>query len=317
MSILNTTDCGIYANTGVVACATSPDIVSYAIAVPKGYVFPVADLADAATFNAALADLTIANTGRAYILPFLTNFTDNTGDPVTTNRNNYVATVQNKPYNWRYLMNGTYCLFQQVKQLLKANVYDWLFVDAMGNVWGTEGTDTAGNASMGGIQMFEVWVEDWMQKKPDDLNAYPINFRVLDNRQLNENSAFMATNFTVNTATMGLAGIQLAAGTTSSTATHLYVSGTYICGGASLGETFGSTLAATGAWTVNNASTGGSVTVSAVSYNSILDQYDLTISSTPATSVIVGLAAPSVLTATPYFAYIVTETPNKYTLTTP
>jgi hypothetical protein len=315
-TVLNTANCAITANTGLVTCATTPDIVSYAIAVPKGFVFDAADLADAATFNAALAAKTVANTGRAYILPFLTNFTDNTGDPVTTNRNNYVAGVQNKPYNWRYLMNGSFCLFQEVKQLLKFNFFDFLFVDAMGTVWGTEANDSAGDPSLGGIQMFEVWVEDWMQKKPDDVNAYPINFRVLDNRQLNENVAFAPTNFTVNMATMGLANVQLYAGTTASTATHLYVSGKYVCGGASLGETFGSTLAATGAWTVFT-SAGVSVTVSAVSYNSILDQYDLTITSTPATTVIVGLAAPATLTGTPYFAYVVTETPNKYTLTTP
>jgi len=319
MSIINLADCNTTANTGQVACAIRPDIVSYAIALPVGTVIPAAELTDSDTFNTYLAGLTIADTRsqRAYILPFLTNYTDNTGDPVTTNRNNYVATVQSKPYNWNYLMNGSFCAYKNVFELFQNSYYDIMFVDAMGTVWGTTAKDNTGADGVKGYSMYEVFVQDWKQKRPDDIAGYPIDFRLKNNLELITNAAFIASNFQVDTATMGLSSVKLKAGTTASTATTLYVSGTLGCGGVSLGQTYGATLADDAAWTFNNANTGAPITVTGATYNAILDEYALTLSSTPATPIVVGMAAPSVLTATPFFAYIVVEQGDKLTITTP
>jgi hypothetical protein len=282
--------------------------------LPVGTVIPDADLVDNATFNAALADLTIENSRgeRAYLLPFLTNFTDNTGDAVTVSRNNYVETVQQKPYNWRYMMNGSFCDYKNVALLTQNSKYDVIFIDAMGSVWGTITT-----GGIKGYSTFGIVVDNWVQKKPDDIPAYPINFRLLNNEQLISGAAFIASNFQPDPATMGLSSVKLTAGTTANTATHIYVKGTLGCGAISLGETYGATLAATAVWTVNVADTGAVVTISGAAYNAILDEYDLTISSTPAETLIVGMGTPSVLTGSPYNAYIVCETGDKLTTTTP
>ena len=68
-------------------------------------------------------------------------------------------------------------------------------------------------------------------------------------------------------------------------------------------------------WSVVPAAGGAAIVPSGVAYNAILDQYALTIASTPATALIVGIAVPSVVTAADL--YIITTTPNKLTITTP
>ncbi len=84
-----------------------------------------------------------------------------------------------------------------------------------------------------------------------------------------------------------------------------------------IGDSYGATLNAGAAWSVVPAAGGAAIVPSGVTYNSTTGEYALTIASTPATALIVGLAAPSVLTVSPYFVFAITETANKATITTP
>lgn len=320
-AVLGSAVCTNYSNTGVVPCTIEPSIFNYPVAIPKGFVIPNASLTSSAVLNAYIAAKFIVDSrsARWFILPQITDLKDDTGDPVTENRNNYVATVQSKPYNWTYRQKTSNCGYKSVYNLIqnKQDLFDIIFIDDMGTVIGRAAADSTGAAGLGGFSMFEIFVADWTQKTASANPMYMISFRLLNNTELTTGSVMMQSNFQYNASTMGLANVTFYQGTTPNTATHIYVNGTYGCGGTNMGTTWGSTLAATAVFTVVNATTGATITVSAVSYNAQLNEYDLTITSSTGVAVLVGLAAPSVVTPSPYGAYLITETPGKLSATLP
>jgi len=316
---LNAANCGNFANTGVGTCVVIPDLITYAVAVPKGTSVPVASLVDNATFNAYVNAKFIADSRatRWYLLPFISDLKDNTGDPITEKINNFTKTVQSGRYDWTYRMPNIFpCGYQNVYNLMQEmqNYFDIYFIDDKGTWFGTN-IDNSGNFYA--FSMFEIFVPDYTQKVAGGNPMYYITFRLAQNEQFSKNALFMASQFVVSSTTQQLSSVKLIAGPGTVTATHLFVNGTLGCGGSNLGSVYGATLAATAVWKVNNAATGAVITVSAVSYDSILNQYDLTITSTPGASVIVAIAAPSIVTPSPYGAYVVTETPDKLTVATP
>lgn len=319
MSALNNQSCGNYANTGAGTCGVFPGLISYIIAIPKGFVIANSNLASNSTFNTYVNGrfTQASRNNRFWLLPFVTEMVDNTGDPVTENRNNYVRTVQSKPYNWQWLLDGTNgkCDYDRTRALIHQSqgILDFLFIDDNGMVWGAPKTDSNGAAGMGGFSLYQIFVHDWTPQMKDATPKYPVDVRLLDNRQFT-NVVFMNSGFTVNVATQTLSDVIVIDGTTANTDTEIYVNGRMPCGTQTIGEVFNTTLEDTTAFTVNNASTGAAITVSAVAYNSILDEYELTITSTTSTSVIVSLGAISAMVA--LGAYITSETPNKLTTTT-
>ena len=318
MSILNAATCGNGTNTGIANCPLVPGAIVEAYAVPKGYVMPNASIATVTAFKTALNGLLISDNpnARAFRLLALQEMKDNTGEPVTETRNQTSFRVINKPYNWQFMIGVDFCAYINYKKKFDVSNYDWYFYDNKGQYWVTTADDAAGLAGAGGIAMSQVTVDDWTPPTFAALEKYVITFRILNNLTMTDNLRFIAA--TTPPAITGLVDVVLAKGTVGTTsATVLYVTGALGCGASSLGDTYGTTLAATSAWTVVNATTGATITVSGVAYNATTKEYALTITSTPATAVLVGIAAPSVITATPYFAYIVTEAANKAAITTP
>lgn len=320
-TILNNANCGNSTNMGTADCPLNPGVILYTIPIPKGYVIPNASLTSNSVFNTKLYTLinaTDSKSARCYITKLLTEIKDSTGDPVTEDRNNTPYIVTNKPYNWKWLVNCSFCDYRNMLNLLSLaqDKFDFLYVDDQFQVWGRAANDTSSLPGMGGFSMAQVFVPDFMTKTTKNLPKYEIQHNFLNNTQLTLNGVFAQSNFDPTQA-HGLIDVVLSAGTTSSTATVLYVQGAYGCAASNLGDTYGSTLAAAAAWSVVPAAGGAAIVPSGVVYNAILKQWALTIASTPATALIVGLAVPSVLTATPYFAYLVTETSNKVTITTP
>lgn len=320
-SILNVANCGISTNMGVNSCVTNPGIIRWAIAVPKGTVIPASSMTTAAVFNAYLLSLFKLDNGsaRARLLPAFTMITDNTGDPVTEAQGNFEFKVADRPYNWTFRMNTNFCSYRNMATLfeLSQDLWDFLFVDENNAVMGTLRLDSTGANGLSGISMAQVTVPNWKTKTDSTNTVYTINFLIQNNQDLISGMQINDSNFTPNPATMGLVDVRLAAGDTASTATVLYVKGFFECGGGNIGDTYGSDIAAASAWSVVPAAGGAAIVPSGVVYNSTLKQYALTIASTPATALVVGLAVPSVLTATPYFKYAITETRNKVTITTP
>lgn len=321
-TVLNNSNCGNSTNMGTADCPLNPGVILYAIAIPKGYVVPNASLVDYATFNTKLYMLinaTDSKAGRCYITKLLTEIKDNTGDPVTEERNNTPYVVTSKPYNWEWMVNCSFCDYKNMLNLLSLNQdkFDYLFVDDQFQVWGTVANDTTGLPGLGGFSMAQVFVLDWTPKTTKALAKYVLRMNFANNLQITKNALFVQSNFNVSSA-HGLVDVVLFAGTVGTTsATVLYVKGRYGCNASSLGATYGTVINAATAWSVVPAAGGAAIVPSGVAYNATTDEFALTITSTPATALVVGLAVPSVITATPYFAYLITEQANKVTITTP
>ena len=313
-SVMNLANCNSSTNLGVSECVLNREVFRWGIAVPKGTTLTTTSTS---AFNAALTALFTSNSRatRAFLLPSFTAVTDNTGAAVTEAQGNFDFVVASKPYNWSYRMNTDDCTYKNVYNLLrlKQSLYDIIFVDANGNVYGTQASATL----FGGIPMAQIFTPDPTQKTDSANPMYMINFLLQNNQDVITNSAVISSNFRPTPATMGLQDVVMSAGTGTTTATVLYVKGNFACGGGNIGDVYGATLNAGAAWSVVPAAGGSAIVPSGVAYNSTTGDYALTITSTPATALIVGLAAPSVLTATPYFVYAITETANKVTITTP
>jgi hypothetical protein len=314
---LNVANCGNTTNVGSNGCNLVPGIIKYAVAIPKGTVIPASNLTSAASFltffkSKFTAD---ARSGRFYLSPLLTNFDDKTGDAVTESRDNFEATVQNKPYNWGWHLNpagNNFCDYRNWFNLVnfQQGQYDFLFIDDIGQVWGTAALDSTGAQGLGGYAMFEIFVQNWTPKTASALAKYMLRLKFLNNIQIVQNAAFIAASaFPDNT--WGLVGVTLAQGATTNTTTLLYLTGTMGCGASTLGSVYGATLAAAGAWVLTKAS--APLTPSAVAYDAVNDQYKFTITAlTTGDIVTFKLAAPSVVDATPYFANIISETVFTY-----
>ena len=318
MSVINLANCNSSTNIGLSECVSNRGIFRWAVAVPKGTSITAATASSNSAFNTAITALFTADSRatRAYLLPSFTAVTDNTGDAVTEAQGNFDFVVASKPYNWSYRMNTDDCTYKNVYNLLrlKQSQFDIIFIDDNGNVYGTlvNGND------FGGIPMAQIFTPDPTQKTDSANPMYMINFLLQNNQDVITNSAVVSSNFRPNPATMGLLDVVLAEGTVGTTsATVLYVKGTFACGGGNIGDSYGATLNAGAAWSVVPAAGGSAIVPSGVTYNSTTGEYALTIASTPATALIVGLAAPSVLTVSPYFVFAITETANKVTITTP
>lgn len=311
--------CNDYSNTLIGSCVGEPSLFVYAVLVPKGTVIPNSALVSQAAFNTYVTARFIADTNRWKLLPLMTDLKDNTGDTVMESRNNYQFPVQDKPYDWEYRLSTTLCGYKKAYAIAhnKQDSKDVFFIDDQ-NSWAmTPALDSSALAGGGAFAMANIWMPIWTQKTASTNPKYMIRFNLLSNLQMSPNAIMMASTFVVNNAIDGLADVTLIPGTTATTATHTYVKGTIGCGGSSLGVTYGNTLAVTPVWVVKNAATGATITVAAASYDAINDQYDLTLTSATGLTVVVALAAPSVMTATPYFAYIITEVPDKLTVIVP
>lgn len=328
-TILNMANCSTQGNTGGTFCNVEPAHILYAFAVPKGTVVPAASMTTQAVFSAYVTARlkSDSRTTRWQVTPKLVDFKDNTKEPNMEDLDGWENTTQWLPYNWTFrFANGFSGATKNVHQIWRQyinqqqNQYDFFFVDA-NNVWmGTQALDATGAVGLGAVAVSNITVNDYKPATPKTGNIYTLQLIIQNNADLNQN--FASIQSTTQTSTFkALTDVSIVVSPvpTTITTTHIYVSGKI--GGNTLGQQFGSTLAANTAWVVLDiTNTGKTWTTSAVSYDSVNDQYDLTGSWSAANigdTVTVGLAAPSVMTVTPFFANIVTEGTNKYTFVAP
>lgn len=324
-SLLNLANCSTQGNTGGTFCNNEPQRILYVYAVPVGTVIPATAMASQAAFKTYVQTTSLyanSRTVRWQMSPKLVDFKDNTKDPNMEDLDGFMNTTQFLPYDWEFrFANGFSGATMNVYQIWKnyingqQDLYSFLFVDA-NNMWfGTSALDSAGANGLGAVNVSNITVYDWKPATTKSTNQYKIRMIIQNNADFTQN--FTSFQATTQTSTFkALTDVSIIAGTTVTTSTHIYVSG--MIGGNTIGKQFGSTLAAAAAWAVYNVTGAAAIVPSAVSYNSVLDQYDLTVAATTTTNVInVGIAVPSVITATPYFASIVTEGSNVYSYIAP
>jgi hypothetical protein len=318
-TILGRASCGDLTNTGSAGCNIIPTLINRAVAIPKGYVIPASELTDEGTFATAFQayfDKKDSRTTRFYMSPLLTNIDLKGGDEVTESRDNYDFTVQFKPYNWSWLQNPSgmnICDYKNWRKIANQTqgLYDWLFIDDSGQVWGTSKADTTGAAGLGGYSAAESVVAPWMPKTASALPKFPFRLLFQNNEEIIGRSEFVQANVFPPNNGWGLIGVTLAAGTTPNTATHTYVSGTFGCGADDLMAAYGDILADPTAWVATD--NGSALVISAIAVDPINKQMNLTHASvTSGHTVTVKLAAPSVLNATPFFLNLISETAYSY-----
>jgi len=158
-SILNIGQCGLAStlNTGVPFCDVLRDRPAMAIYLDQGKSFTPSDLATAASFLAALTTATRAVRGvRAFPIPNLKNFTDNTPDPTTGgvgNLDTKTRIVDDPTPDFTFAVSGGE-LYQKKLQGLEVGVYDVMIVDRKGVVYGR--TNSSGNFQ--GFSVYENYV---------------------------------------------------------------------------------------------------------------------------------------------------------------
>ncbi len=326
-TILNLANCAVQGNTGPTPCNSEPGIIRYLVFVPKGTVIPHTAMASQTAFTTyVLGRLRHDNPAlRWQITPKLYGFKDNTEQPKTQDQDGTKVLTQMPPYNWEYsFANGTTGATKNIHQIFRQrihqqqNLYSVFAIDE-NNLWIGQATGTNVQPTLTAADLSSIIVGDWGQATTSTANSYKLMIALNDNSQLNAFFGSVAST-TLASSLTGLTDVTLFAGVTSSTSTHIYVSGRI--GGASLGARYGTVLddALTAFVITDTTNTAKTFTISAVSYDAANDQWDITgawSTSNTGDTVTVALAAPSVMIATPYFAPIVTEGTNIYTMTAP
>lgn len=328
-TILNIANCSTQGNTGGTFCNLEPARILYILPVPKGTVVPASALASQAAFTTYIQGALWNNTrtSRFQISPKLVNFKNDTKEPVREDLDGWENTTQWLPYVWSWrFANGfssaTFNVFQVWRNYInqQQDLYDFLFVDA-NNMWfGTQGIDATGAQGMASVAVSNIEVQDWMPATTKTGNQYLVRLVIQNNADLNAN--WVAVQSYTQTSTFkALTDVSLFKGTTTTTATHIYVSGKI--GGNTIGKQYGSVLAnvALTAFVITDLTDGTKIfTQSAIAYDAVNDQYNITGawgSSATGDTIQVALATPSVMTVTPYFAPIITEGTNVMTFVAP
>lgn len=325
-SILNLANCTVGTNTGVNACSLNPGIYQRFIAVPYGTVIPNSVLIATGTTSMQAYTISMLQHQNAatrwHLSPVLTNFKDNTDSVKTETRDGFKVVTAEPTYDWSWNMNGSFCDFQNwLTFSLAQQRYQFYFIDNSGNLIATKIADTVTSTAYAAaaVSMFQFFVPAYKPAEFGKLNVFQAMMQFMQNSDLNRDIAVIPANLNqVALQKAGLIDVVLAAGATAVTSTHIYVSGKMGCSQSSMGVTFGNTLAVAGAWTVTNQTLSTTIVPSAVSYDAVLDQYNLTITAATATNVInVALAGAPVLLALSATLNIVSETANTLTYVAP
>lgn len=311
VTILNLSNCGTSGNVGKFFCAFQPSIYKYFLMAPKGTVIPASVLTDNTALKDYIYDGLINDTPglRWKMSGILSQMQDNTEAVKTENKDGYLTPTQFPPYNWQWDMTLQFAQFQKWKQYsLTANdQYDFFFIDDAGSIIGTSALDTTGADGLGGVSLFAFYLQDMKTATVDTLTKYNVNMIVQNNKQLNENAAMVQAELVPSDWASLLYDTlitQGAANTATSIKVKCYTDG--VGAKTSLLAKYGTVLDAAGAWVLTK--NGASLTPSAVTYNATTDEMEFTVSALSSLDkVTVKLAAPSVLTATPYFVYAVSE----------
>lgn len=314
-TVLDLANCGVTGNVGKFFCHFNPTIYKYFILAPKGTVIPTASLdSNTEVKDYIYAGLINDTPAQRWLLSgVLSQFNDRTEDVKTENKDGYMAPTQFPPYNWTYDMTLQFAQFVKwkAKGLSVADYYDVYFIDDAGNLIGRN--DATG---LGAVSMYTFYLNDQKQATTDTQVKFNVNITILNNDDLNENARMIQAGITANDWSTLLYDTLITQGTANtSTAIKVQVFTDGVGAKSSLLTKYHSELDVAAAWVVTK--NGTPITPSGVAYDAANDQMVFTVSSLSSADVItVVLAAPSVLTATPYFINAVSEG-TLYTYTHP
>lgn len=321
-SVLNIGNCATTGNTALVSCNVEPGLFKYGIYAPIGSVVPAASLTSGtALLTYIIARLNDSNRStRWFLTPPMDSFKNQTEADKTETRDMFKPYTAKGTYNFMYRFDCLKCDFNNQRNFhLQQQKYGLFFIDDNLQFLGTKATDSTGAPAAGVFTPYQIWLPDYKPKTIDTQNEYWVIWQFVSNAQFNENMVGVAAQIVVpsipyiNQGLLEVGLIDLT--TTVSAAAHTAaIGGTLACGSSYLADTYGATLAAAGAWVVNDTTVSASIIPSGVTYvpaSGSLPGYYLfafTVAPTATHIYSFALAAPSVLLASPYDVNLVTET---------
>ena len=256
------------ANTGFSNCSYSPGLIEGALLVPKGTEFtPTQIQSMLTTITDMLANDTKAD--RAQVIKTFVGMEDKSSEGVyeTTGYGGNRKIRQGK-YQWQFeYSKGAMCLHKKISTLdNKQDLFDVIWIDTENNcLLGVKSGD-----NFKGFALELIDVPNFKMNTGASDSKYYVQFAMQDPREMNLYSAIVEFDESVNLLSelTSLKDMELSVHTamTSLGVIKLYVKDG--CGSANLADTYGAELDTSTLWTATNAATGGSITVTSVTYAS-------------------------------------------------
>lgn len=263
-------------NTGIARCTANLGLLKVAIAVPKGTYVTNTNMSDPITYiDSKIHHDTPAS--RWYPLPKFVNF----------EANNTAAGTQSFNYGnskrvgtdvsvWTFqTIQGDLCGYKALEKFNGKNEeYDFYFMDHMGQLWGRVKTTTSGEVRLYAFTMDDVYVPTLVPGTNAATPEFKISFMFEDDTQLRGQLGLHQTGYDFNDL-QGVNSVDITLiGSVGSNGTVI-VEATTTCGGANLGDLFGSTLADAAAWILTAKDDGAEITLTSVSYNATTKRYTI------------------------------------------
>lgn len=328
VDILNSTNCANGGNLGVAPCSIDPSIFRYLVAVPKGTIIASSNLTSTTVANTYINGLLASDTPglRWQILPELSKFANKSEPYKTINKDGRMIPTQRTPYVWEWeFWNGSNAATKFIHSLMitkfnngkGASFYDYFIIDDNGNWMGQGVNLNTSTAGLKAISLSTFLVYDWDPAKSDgaDANVYKFMISLLNNSQLNEN--FSAITLSTGDAYQSLVDLNATKGTTAASITHIYINANIANGQTTLGKWQGAAMDTPAFWYVYDDTASAAIVPSAVTYNAVLDQYDLTGTYPTGHSLRAGTAPPTAGGLIAAGIYVATDTPNLVTIAIP
>jgi hypothetical protein len=286
-----------YGNSGIQATYFSPDEIVGAILVPKDWKI---DSTYLGTNGISLKTNMQADTRKTIgdrIFPIFSfgGITDNSAESkYQTFGYGSERKASDGKYTWTFdLLQGGISLIKNLRKF-KSSDYDVLFCTRDSYLIGT-GTGTTGE--MKGVTCDLMDVFPW--KAPDGTNATGLKIKFSlslgATKELNEDVAYIKTDFDIETNVKGLINVTLSDVGTQST-THIYVGAKTNEGDVNLYSLYGADLAKPTAWIYKTAA--GVVTaISAAAVYAAGEGFDLTGTFLTGTTITIQLETPTALAA--------------------
>lgn len=298
--LLNTPICAtLYGNTGYGDCFLEPKKIVGAIQTGSTFSLSAADVLTGATLLAKLNTARHAAIG-ARIFPYknFISVDDQTEDEniqTTDYGGKYITREGDYDWKFRFLKGGVQAL-NEFQKNNGAGKYFYFFDDA--NV--LYGYRSAGLLKPFPVDQFKAL--KWKLPSGSDEAGYYLRFIMNQQYMNNGNLGFVKSEFNLNDIE-GLQTVVLSQKALTSNVVSVYAK--TLISGLDLNAVYGATLAAGGAWVLTNLQTGAVIPIVTVTNGAGF--YDVTIPTANWTAALTGdkfslsLAAPSVLSVTPYF----------------
>lgn len=266
-------------NSGAPLCDVIRKEPKMLIMLDSGVEFNLSTRASIATFVAAIRTATRAARGsRAYPIKDLTNYEDKSSEPTKASIGNLSVTqitMQQGVPSFSFQHRKGDLFHKQLAAAENANL-KLLIVDSAYVVYGTK--TSGGNFT--GYSLSEFYAELAKFATATDPSKYPFNITLESMTEYKENFDFVQLDSTIMSVS-GIVDVNLnTAGAPVVQATNVAKVTPIARGGKNLGVLYPVELASTSAWTAKNGTSGASLTLTSVTWDSANSRFNVTVDST-------------------------------------